>query len=101
MLKLLIAIGRFVIVISAVLVVIAGAIGGWNAPDQPAPMPYGFAPFEPIRIAAAIAGFLGGLIFAGSVLGLAAAIFDMQRRIAIAIPSLTPRPPQAGFDWMR
>ncbi len=90
LLNFLIVIGRFVIMVSAVLVVIGGAIGGWNAPHQPASMPYGLAPFEPLRIATAAVGAIGGMILAGSVLGLAAAIFDIQRRVALAVP-LTPR----------
>lgn len=104
MLKVLIVVGRIVIAVSAVLVMIGGTWGGWNAPNQPAPMPYGFAPFEPVRIATAIAGFIAALIAAGSILGLAAAIFDIQRRVEAAVPFIHPRRdgrPMEASDWRR
>lgn len=101
MLQLLIVTGRIVIVVSAILVVLGGAIGGWNAPNQPAPMPYGLAPFEPVRVVAAVVGFVAGLILAGSVLGIAAAIFDIQRRVAAAVPSVYPRRQGEPVEWRR
>lgn len=99
MLGFLIAIGRFFVSFAAVLFVIGGAIGGYNAPNQPAPMPYGFAPFEPVRAITAVLGLLGGFILAGISLGPVAALFDIQRRVAAAVPTLIARRDPA--DWRR
>jgi hypothetical protein len=70
MLMLLIAIGRFSVVVAAVALIAAMTIEGWI---------YGAVLDN--RFPGAVAGFFGGLLAAGSIFGLAAAVFDMQRTL--------------------
>lgn len=99
MLSFVIALGKVGLWLAVVLVPIGAAIFGYNYPNQPAPMPYGFAPFEPIRAILAAAGFVGGLLGVGFSFGPIAAVFDIQRRIALQTP-LTPLRHDPA-DWRR
>jgi hypothetical protein len=84
MLRVWIGLGRLSVLAGALLTTISGTIYGWfigmdrdigqYAFDQPGAV-------TPNRIAFGLLGLVCGLIIAGSVFGLAAAIFDMQNAL--------------------
>ena len=82
MLRLLAAVGRFVTVVSALLIIASAAIFGWMSIDlfplgEYFPM-YRFSKSD-TRLILAVIGAFGGLLVAGTIYGLFAAIYDTHR----------------------
>jgi hypothetical protein len=89
MLAMLIAVGRFSVAAAAVVTIAATTIAGWV---------YGIGTSN--QVPGAIGGFFAGLLLAGSIFGIAAAIFDMQR----SLRTLARNPDSSVFsddDWER
>jgi hypothetical protein len=79
MLTVLIAVGRFSVALAAILLIVTCTAWGWLYGSS-----LGFmytVSAEASQPIGAIAGFLVGLLSAGSVFGLAAAVFDIQRTL--------------------
>ena len=74
MLTLLISVGRFSVALAAGVTVAVATATGWFY-GVGASYGSGHGPLG------AFVGFLGGVLTAGSVFGLAAAVFDMQRSL--------------------
>lgn len=93
----LIGLGKVAIVLGALMMVIGGTVEGWMfGAAQDAARGVGSA----YAIGGAVAGFVGGLITAGAIFGLAAAFFEIElslRRIAdaslVAPPAMPLRDP--------
>lgn len=84
MLSFLIAIGRYTVVIAAVCIIISSTVSGyfyaltWQYSQGLVDVPDSVSVFEVIGT---VLGFAAGVILSGSVLGLMAAVFDIQRSI--------------------
>lgn len=78
MLQFLAAVGRFLVAVFALIIIVIAAGAGWVLalywfPDIDLPRT------ETAREIASIIGAICGIIVAGSIFGLAAAIYDMHR----------------------
>jgi hypothetical protein len=78
MLRFLAAVGRFLVAIFALIIIVLAAGAGWVLaiiwyPDIDLPRT------ETAREIASVVGAVCGVILAGSIFGLAAAIYDMHR----------------------
>jgi hypothetical protein len=95
MIRLLSAIGRATIVIAAILIVVAFAATGYQAPElHPYLADYGFG-----RLAGAALGFAIGLVAAGIIFGPLATLYDIRdslRRLAKAGDDAPTRPDRSA-----
>ena len=85
---ILVSVGRFLVLVAAGLVVVAGIIGGGTVESQAS---NGF-------LLGAIVGGIVGLIIAGSLFGALAAVFqiaDNTARTALLLEKLEARAPRA------
>ena len=84
MLTLLIVVGRFSVALAAILLIVACTAWGWVYGSS---LSFLYSDIAPAnhgaegQLMGVIGGFFVGLLSAGSVFGLAAAVFDIQRTL--------------------
>lgn len=94
MILLLVNVGRFTVVVAALIVVVIPTIAGWQYGANLDVLQYGFMQnlaSTPNRLVYSALGLSAGLIASGSIFGFLAAIFDMQISLRALVKSHNAR----------